>query len=99
MKTVRRAITKDANIGISKVHAIIGQKLDETFSRGGLFKAMKTPREGGEYLEWFRQSRGGALTNQHRVHRLTGISPCLTRNPVPKNANDIVALAPYLVTY
>ena len=99
MKTVRKIITKDANIGITKVHAQIDFKFNESFSRSGLFKAMKTPREGGEYLEWFRQSRGGALTNDHRVRRLTGIPPCLKRNPVPKNANDIDALAPYLVTY
>ena len=99
MKYVRREITKDANIGITKVQAIIQDKFNHRFSRGGLLKAMKTPGEDGIYLEWFRQSRGGALSENHRLHRLSGIPPCLKRNRVPKSSADVDALAPYLVTF
>ena len=85
MRTVNRMITKDSNIGISKVRAMTENKFDSEFSRGGLFKAMKKPNEKGEFLQGFRQSRGGALSEEHRLHRLSGIKPCLKRNPIPKN--------------
>ena len=99
MKAVRTEITKDSNIGISKVRAIIENKFDNSLSRGGLHRVMKTPDEEGKYLDWFRQTRGGALTEKHRLHRLSGTPDCLKRNRVPRNTNDIDALAPYLVTY
>ena len=99
MRAVCREITKDANIGITKVHAIIENKFDTTFSRGGLHKAMTSKGDGGRYLQWFRQKRGGFLTEEHRLHRLEGVRACLKRNPAPKNENDINALSPYLVTY
>ena len=78
---------------------MIEHKFNDSFSRGGLFKAMTTPRAGQITLQWFRQSRGGALTEEHRLQRLSGIRACLKRNRVPKDNTDIDALGPYLVTY
>ena len=46
MRTVNRMITKDSNIGISKVRAMTENKFDSEFSRGGLFKAKEAQREG-----------------------------------------------------